>query len=285
MPGLRSMTSISRNAALAAALLVAAALIAADPSSAAGRMGKKSVIGSFTYRYGDSESLSQAKETCLKLALKRALESAMIYIHSDVRIDAGGLTEADIRSLAAGCLEDVEVLQERVQGRNVTYRLRAFVDPVQLEESIHKGIRQRPHRHTTRPVRIAFHDAHIAASSHYGADDTVASPDTYVVVKNRQGNVIFRTCHFFMENHLWDILLLNRDNYAPSFAGAWFQYTMADDDYLEVYLVDWDGIEGPFGLDASRDDMIGGTCRVTSKISPGRHTLKARGWQLTVEVF
>ncbi|PQP33165.1 hypothetical protein C6A36_00635 [Desulfobacteraceae bacterium SEEP-SAG10] len=247
-------------------------------------LGEEKVYGEYCYHYGDNESLTQAKETCKKMALKKALESALLYVSSEIRINEAGLENMDIHSQALGCLEDVKILEERVKGNEICYRLQAVADVSLLEKKLEDIIRSAVIK-PGKKIRIAFYNASIDEERHFSRDDTNPAPDAYVMVKDKYGNDVFRSGHYYLNQKKYGRLIKNRNNYNPDFEGANFSYVLDKDAFLSVQLYDWDGIEGRLGTGKSPDDPIGQPCRIDVGQPLGKRWIKGKDWKLEMEIL
>ncbi len=248
-------------------------------------VGTELVVGEFSYTYGDNETLTQAKEVCRKNAVRRAAEAAMVYISSKTRVNAGVLQSSDIFSLSEGCLTDLQTLQEAVNGREVYCRVQANVDVSSFEkrlEEVIEGYRIEPEK----KVMISFYEANIDADAGYGADDfSKPAPDAYIEVKDKNGNRVFYSGECFLNKRKYLTLMTNRNNYNPDFKGVSFVYTFEKDDYLLIYFMDWDGIEGFMGSKKSDDDIIGQPFRLSCGYPLGKKLLEGKGWRVKMEVL
>ncbi len=242
------------------------------------------VVGEFYYTYGDNESLAQAKEMCKKNATRRALESAMIYVHSEIRVGVEGLKNLDVHSLAAGCLKNVRLLEESVEGRTIYCRVQGNVDVADLEKRLRDAVSSQKIK-PGRKVRISFYNASIDENQDYARDDTKSAPDTYVMVEDRHGNRIFDSGHYFLSRKMYKPLFKNRNNYNPRFDNVSFMYTFTEMDYLLIHLMDWDGLEGLFGRKNSQDDIIGGPFYVSIDSPLGKRWVGGKGWKLEMEII
>ena len=245
---------------------------------------KETVSGEYCYQYGDDEALTKAKEKTKKMAMKRALESAMVYVSSDIKLNATGLESMDVHSLTLGCLEDVKILEERIRGREICYRIQAVADVSLLEDKLQNIIRSAVIK-PDKKIRISFYHASIDEGQSCSQDDTSHAPDSYVLVKDEHGNDVFRSGHFFLNNKKYGRLFKNRNNYGPDFDGAYFSYVFNKTSYLLVQLYDWDGIEGLLGASKSPDDPIGEPYRVDIGQPLGKRWVEGKGWKLEMEIL
>jgi len=242
----------------------------------------KQVFGSFSYTYGDNETTSQAKEICRTNAARSALESALVYIKSEARVDLSGVQAIDIDSQASGCLRDIIIVEEKVDGRTVTCKLQAVVDLAELERTT-MHFKEPGDTVSNRTVKFAFHSAKIAENLDYSKDGSNPAPDSYILITDRHGNAVFHTGVNFLNNMKYIQLIKNRNNYNPSFDGVGFTYTFRDGDYLVLRIMDWDGLEGFMGRKKSPDDPIGSEYGMFGSQALGKRTIIGRGWELELE--
>jgi len=102
------------------------------------------IQGMYSYTYGDSESKVDARETCRNLALRNALESYSVYVESSTEVENYQLTKDQIRSLSAGVLRNIEIVEEKEEGRTLTMVVNATVDPEEVKAFLNQQIRQEP---------------------------------------------------------------------------------------------------------------------------------------------
>jgi len=178
----------------------------------------------------------------------------------------------------------LKILEENVKDRTVYYRVQGNVNVDVMERELKKLIdnyRIKP----KKTVRIAFYSAKIDEGLRYSKDDTNPAPDSFVMVKDRNGNIIFATGKQFLSEQKYTRLIKNRNNYRPYFEGAYFTYTFEKEDYLLIQLGDWDGIEGFLGRKKSPDDMIGTPFRLGVNFPLGKKWVGGKGWKLEMEVI
>ncbi len=96
--------------------------------------GSEVIYGEYTYTYGDSESLVAAKQKCMSLALRDAVESYFSFIQSYTEIENYQLKQDLIRSVAYGYARNTKVIEERINGRTIQYKIMTEVEPRQIKE-------------------------------------------------------------------------------------------------------------------------------------------------------
>ena len=91
------------------------------------------ISGTYSYTYGDSESLVEARQTCKDLALREAIESYYIFVESSTSVEDFQLKEDLIQSIAAGYLKDVQIVEQAEEGRTITMTVEASVMPDEVQ--------------------------------------------------------------------------------------------------------------------------------------------------------
>lgn len=92
-------------------------------------MAQDTVRGSYTYTYGDSESLVDARKTCKDLAVRDAIESYYLFVESSTEVENATLKEDIINTLSAGYLSNLNVVEQSEEGRTLSFTVEAGVDP------------------------------------------------------------------------------------------------------------------------------------------------------------
>lgn len=87
------------------------------------------VTGEYTYTYGDKESLLEAKSLCYTMAIRNAIESLTVFVQSTSTIDNYQLKNDLIQTLASGYLNNLNVDQEKINGRTIYYKISGYINP------------------------------------------------------------------------------------------------------------------------------------------------------------
>ena len=98
------------------------------------------IRGTYSYTYGDKESLVEARQTCKNLAIREAIESYTTFVSSSTNVKDFQLKNDIIQSIAGGYLHDVRVVDEKEEGRIITMTVEAKVDSSEIREVIDKMI-------------------------------------------------------------------------------------------------------------------------------------------------
>jgi hypothetical protein len=104
--------------------------------AAAAVMAQDIIRGSYSYTYGDSESLVEARKVCKDLALREAIESYRILVESSTKVENYQLKEDVIQSIAASYLQEVKVLSQTEEGRTIALTVEAKVIPTDIQKLI-----------------------------------------------------------------------------------------------------------------------------------------------------
>jgi hypothetical protein len=98
--------------------------------------GQDVVRGTYSYTYGDKESLVDAKQTCKNLAVKDAIESYYLYVESATQVENAVVKNDIIQSLAAGCLKNLKITDQKEEGRTLTMTVEAEVNPDEVKQLV-----------------------------------------------------------------------------------------------------------------------------------------------------
>jgi len=99
------------------------------------------VQGDYSYTFGDSETLLEAKNICYSMAIREAIESHSTFISSTSTVTHTALNDL-IQTLSSGYLEEITIIEEKIDGRNVYYKVEAFVQPELVKKTINREIKR-----------------------------------------------------------------------------------------------------------------------------------------------
>ena len=85
---------------------------------------KVKVTGDYSYVYGDSETLLEAKNICYSMAVREAIESNSIFISSTSVVTHSQLNDL-IQTISSGYLQELKIVEEKIEGRNIYYKVEA----------------------------------------------------------------------------------------------------------------------------------------------------------------
>tara|TARA_B100000315_G_C14483499_1_gene544056 strand:+ start:137 stop:877 length:741 start_codon:yes stop_codon:yes gene_type:complete len=100
------------------------------------------IDGEYSYTYGDSESIVEAKNICYAMAVRNAIEGYKVFVSSTTSVRNTAFLNDLVQMISSGYLEDLTVLEEKIEGRNVYYRVEAFVNSNVFEETLKREIRR-----------------------------------------------------------------------------------------------------------------------------------------------
>lgn len=103
--------------------------------------GLMRVESCYEYNFSDKESTYEAKQICLNMAMRKAVETNMVFIQSSSVIADYKLKEDLISSNTAGFLKNMKIVKEEVVGNRVTTCIEAQLDTVQIEQKVKTTVR------------------------------------------------------------------------------------------------------------------------------------------------
>ncbi len=107
---------------------------------AAAAFGQDMIRGTYSYTYGDGESLVEARQTCRDLAVRSAIESYYLYVESSSTVENNVLKDDIVGSLAAGVLKNLKTVNQREEGKTVTLTVEAEVNPEEVKALVEKKL-------------------------------------------------------------------------------------------------------------------------------------------------
>lgn len=113
-------------------MAIVGGLVASNPAQAK----TEKLKGHWCYGYGDSETLTQAREKALALARQNAIESYQVFVESSSQVSEGVLSKELIKSVAAGSLKNVKITKQIEKNRTVCIDLTASLDPAEMKKLI-----------------------------------------------------------------------------------------------------------------------------------------------------
>lgn len=99
-------------------------------------LAQDTIQGSYSYTYGDKESLIEARQTCKDLALREAIESYSIFVQSSTDVKNFQTKEDIVQSIALGILHDVRVITQKEEGKTITMTVEATVIPEEVRQMV-----------------------------------------------------------------------------------------------------------------------------------------------------
>jgi len=98
------------------------------------------IKGTYSYTYGDLESLVEARQTCKDLAIREAIESYHIFVESSTTVENFQLKEDIIHSISTASLRNVRIVEQLEEGRTITITIEGTVDQDEVKENISKMV-------------------------------------------------------------------------------------------------------------------------------------------------
>jgi len=271
------------NLRLMSLLTILLLLFVSNPAHA----GSKTFTMEYTYQASEQDSKVSCRTNALNQVKRLLLEELGTYLESHTEVKNFELTRDDIVSLASGIVK-TKIIDEEWDGKNYWIKAIVIADPDEVAKSIEKSRKsiRKNNVHSIKSgkeYRISFNYAKIQQGP-YGNDDSNPSPDTYILVKNMSGGVLFNTGDVYVKQKSIGTLLANRNNYNPNFQGVSFNHTF-DGKCIIIYLMDWDGCEGVMCSKKSDDDIIGSEYRLCTGDNIGKRWIKAHGWEMGVDIL
>jgi hypothetical protein len=87
------------------------------------------VRGTYSYTYGDNETLVQARQTCKNLAVRDAIESYYLFVESTTTVENSQTKEDIVSSIAAGVVQDLKTVDQKEEGRTLSITVEGTVNP------------------------------------------------------------------------------------------------------------------------------------------------------------
>ena len=107
--------------------------------------GRALIEGEAEYNFSDNETLIEAKSLCYNMALRNAVESYQIFVSSMSDVRNMQLRNDIIQTLSTGYLEDLTVVDERIDKNNniIYYKLRAYIQPEPFKKALKQEVKRR----------------------------------------------------------------------------------------------------------------------------------------------
>ena len=101
------------------------------------------IRGTYSYTYGDKETLVEARQTCKDLAIRDAIESYYLYVESSSRVENNVLKNDMVGSLAAGYIKNLRTVEQKEEGRSITITIEAEVNPEEVNKLVEKKLAEK----------------------------------------------------------------------------------------------------------------------------------------------
>ncbi len=96
-------------------------------------LAQDAIKGTYSYTYGDLESLVEARQTCKDLALREAIESYYVFVESSTEVENFQLKDDLVRSMSAGYAKNVQIVEQTEEGRTITITIEATVNAEEVK--------------------------------------------------------------------------------------------------------------------------------------------------------
>ena len=116
--------------------------------SAFAQSEKVKIAGEYSYTYGDNESLIEAKEICYTMALRNAIETYQVFITSTATVKDYKMIKDLVKTISFGHVQDVKVIEEKISGRNINYKIEGYINPIEIKNVLSREINKAKKRDT-----------------------------------------------------------------------------------------------------------------------------------------
>ena len=112
------------------------------------------IEGEYLYKYGDSETLLEAKALCYNMALRNAVESNILFVSSTTDIKNYQIRNDIIQSLSAGYVYDLKIIEERIEksANEIFYKLKGNIKPQEFKDAVKKVVKRKTGSTKIAPV-------------------------------------------------------------------------------------------------------------------------------------
>jgi hypothetical protein len=130
-------------------------------------------VGEYEYTYGDAESIMSAKQRCENLAIRAAIEQCALFVSSTTNIENYELKDDLVNTLAAALVKQKKVLEQRVEGRTIYYKVSIKLDDEQMTKAIEA---ERQRRQPAQATQTQAAPAQAAPAQAAPVEKPVATP-------------------------------------------------------------------------------------------------------------
>lgn len=111
--------------------------------------------GEYSYKWGDNETVLEAKSLCYNMALRNMVESYQMFVASTTDIQNYQLRNDLIQTLSTGYLEDLTIVDERIEKEKneAYYKLRSYVRPTQFKRVLEQEVKRKLNIFKPQPVK------------------------------------------------------------------------------------------------------------------------------------
>ncbi len=112
------------------------------------------IEGEYLYKYGDSETLLEAKALCYNMALRNAIEANILFVSSTTEIKNYTIRNDIIQSLSSGYVYDLKIIEERIEksDNEIFYKLKGKIKPQEFKDAVKKVVKRKTGSTKLSPV-------------------------------------------------------------------------------------------------------------------------------------
>ena len=146
------------------------------------------IEGEAEYSFSDNETLIEAKSLCYNMALRNAVESYQIFVSSMTDVQNFQLRNDIIQTLSTGYLEDLTVVDERIDKNNniIYYKLKAYIKPEPFKKALKQEVKRRSN--FAKPSAIN--------EGKYLSIINISERDRSIIVVFKKKNTSYEECNY-----------------------------------------------------------------------------------------
>ncbi len=95
------------------------------------------IVGDYRYTYHDPETLTEAKATACREALRLAVSTWPLFREETAAIVDSALLKDIVQTIASNYVKDVQTIEQAEKGRTVYCKVRGLVQPEEIRKAIH----------------------------------------------------------------------------------------------------------------------------------------------------
>ncbi|MGH7231721.1 MAG: hypothetical protein ACREJU_10240 [Nitrospiraceae bacterium] len=96
------------------------------------------LTGEYQYTYGDQQTPEQARQIVYAMAVRKAIEAYPAFMEDTSPVKDPDVIKSLVQTLASGHLQDLEIVEQTEQGRRLSCKVRASVDPVEFKTVLNR---------------------------------------------------------------------------------------------------------------------------------------------------
>ncbi len=130
------------------------------------------LLGEYQYTYGDQQTPDQARQIACTMAVRKAIESYPVFVEDTSPVKDPAVIKAVIQTLASGYLQDLQIVDQTEEGRRVSCKVRAFVEPGVFKTVLNRELSRLLDRKDPEVVDEKYRQIKILSVSDYLVEDT-----------------------------------------------------------------------------------------------------------------